>query len=387
MDQPQQIIKRDLRIDFLRGLALFIIFIDHSVFRPIPGFKWLADFTFHRYFWMDCAEVFVFLSGYVAGTVYSNRYARFGLGRCLKDAGRRCLELYVAQVALFAVCLAVVDVSAVHRVAMPALFSQPYSVAPLATSWKVLTLSRDEPFLFALLPLYIAFVALAPFAVALAYRSRLAVAGLSVACWLSVQVFQEQFDLGPMDLRAWQFLFFAALLLANQNVRNPGWWRSLLAWRWWAVAGLGLIAITRILPTKPVAWLLHSRILMDWIPRTIPLTDKQTLGPLRLVNLALFVLALAAFDWARVLLRGRIAQILTTCGQSSLIVYCAGVVLNYLGVVFLIAPNCGKLAQLLWIVGGSLLLAAVGVGWQHVRNRSPWPETLPLLARAAALLQ
>ena len=379
--------KRDLRIDLLRGLALFVIFIDHSVFPPLASFKWLADLTFHRYFWIDCADVFIFLSGYVAGTVYSIRHERFGLLRCLRDAGRRCAELYAAHLLLFTLCLAVVEAASIRHLELPAMLSRPYTLAPLATSRNVLTLSSDEPFLLSLLPLYIVFIALTPFAVALAYRSRVLVFSLCFGLWAVVQLCQEQLELGPMDVRAWQFLFFSAVLLANQNVRNPGWWKPLLRRRGWAVAGLAVVTLSRLLPTKPVSAFLHSHILLDWIPRTLPFMDKQTLGPLRIVNIALFVLFMAAFDWFPIVLKSRVSQMITTCGQSSLTVYCVGVVLNYLGIVFIVVPGGGKLAQLLWIVCGSLILAAAGFGWKRLRDAFAWRMVLPQLVRTTTLMQ
>lgn len=388
MDRDQsQSGKRDLRIDFLRGLALFIIFIDHSVFPPSVSFKWLADFTFHRYFWIDCADVFVFLSGYVAGAVYSIRYERSGLMRCLREAARRCLQLYGAQLTLFVVCLAVVDIASIRHLALPPMLSLPFAGTPLTTSRNVLTLSTDEPPLMALLPLYILFVALTPFAVALAYRSRMLVFSLCIGVWGATNVLQHRLALGQMDARAWQFLFFSAVLLANQNVRNPGWWKPLKAWRGWAMVGLAAIVLTRLLPTKPIAAFLDSHILMDWIPRTLPFMDKQTLGPLRLLNIAVFVLVMAAFDWSKFVLKSRFARIITECGQSSLTVYCVGAVLNYLGIVFIVVPNGGKLMQLLWIVGGCAVLVAAGLGWKRLRDTALWRSAFALMARTSTLIQ
>jgi hypothetical protein len=49
---------RDLRIDFLRGLALLFIFIDHI---PDNG---LAHFTLRNFGFADAAEVFVLLAGF-----------------------------------------------------------------------------------------------------------------------------------------------------------------------------------------------------------------------------------------------------------------------------------------------------------------------------------
>jgi hypothetical protein len=92
--------------------------------------------------------------------------------------------------------------------------------------------------------------------------------------------------------------------------------------------------------------------------------------------MALFVLVIAAFEWSGIPQKNRVAQMITTCGQSSLTVYCVGAVLNYLGIVFIVVPNGGKLMQLLWIVCGSLILAATGLGWKRLRDASPWRTTL-----------
>jgi len=57
--------ERDLRLDFFRGLALFCIFIDH-----LPN-NVLAEFTFQSVMFSDAAGVFILISGYTAGIVYS----------------------------------------------------------------------------------------------------------------------------------------------------------------------------------------------------------------------------------------------------------------------------------------------------------------------------
>ena len=48
---------RDVRIDFFRGLALYMILVDHVVGDPI------GKFTFRSVGFSDAAELFVFLSG------------------------------------------------------------------------------------------------------------------------------------------------------------------------------------------------------------------------------------------------------------------------------------------------------------------------------------
>ena len=54
-------IERDLRLDFFRGLGLWMIFLDHI---PDDVVSWL---TLRNYGFSDAAEFFVFISGYLAG--------------------------------------------------------------------------------------------------------------------------------------------------------------------------------------------------------------------------------------------------------------------------------------------------------------------------------
>ena len=80
---------RDLRVDFVRGIALLIIFSDHVIGNPVRDFMPISlGFS-------DMAEVFVFLSGYLNGlrrpaaAFVSGTKARRGktLTRCLKLFG------------------------------------------------------------------------------------------------------------------------------------------------------------------------------------------------------------------------------------------------------------------------------------------------------------
>src|ERR1700749_5284486 len=63
---------RDLRLDLFRGLALLFIFIDH-----IPD-NVLSYVTLHSIAFSDAAEVFIFISGYAAATVYGRAFQRHG---------------------------------------------------------------------------------------------------------------------------------------------------------------------------------------------------------------------------------------------------------------------------------------------------------------------
>jgi hypothetical protein len=81
---------RDLRIDFLRGFAIFAMVVDH-----VGGSRsWLYAITGGDRFYVSAAEAFVFLAGIVAGMVYGPRAARHGYAaaaKLLRRAGVICL--------------------------------------------------------------------------------------------------------------------------------------------------------------------------------------------------------------------------------------------------------------------------------------------------------
>ena len=64
---------RDLRLDLFRGIALFLIFVDH-----IPG-NVLSYFTIQSVGFSDAAEVFIFISGYTAALVHGRRVLERGM--------------------------------------------------------------------------------------------------------------------------------------------------------------------------------------------------------------------------------------------------------------------------------------------------------------------
>src|ERR1700736_2363096 len=92
--------ERELRLDLFRGLALWLIFIDHL---PPNLLTW---FTIRNYGFSDATEIFIFISGYTAAFVY---------GRAMRDAGfvvatarilRRVWQIYVADIFLFTIFFA-----------------------------------------------------------------------------------------------------------------------------------------------------------------------------------------------------------------------------------------------------------------------------------------
>ena len=86
---------RDLRLDFLRGYAVFAMICDHAA-----GLSWFSPFTGGNRFVTSAAEGFVLLAGLVIGLVYGPRIARSGWMAAADPILRRASVLYVVTVGL-----------------------------------------------------------------------------------------------------------------------------------------------------------------------------------------------------------------------------------------------------------------------------------------------
>src|SRR5258708_29629880 len=141
----------DHRIDFLRGVALLIIFIDH-----IPE-NLLALATPRNFGFSDGSEWFIFLSGYSGALAFTVRRARTGTVLAAAEMIRRAWTLYVAHIFVFVLYTAQVSFTAASlnnplyfdELNMGAFLQEPH-VAVL----QALLLRFQPPFLD-ILPAYI----------------------------------------------------------------------------------------------------------------------------------------------------------------------------------------------------------------------------------------
>src|SRR3974377_1292141 len=91
---------RDLRLDLFRGLALWLIFLDHI---PSNVVSWL---TIRNYGFSDATEIFVFISGYTAAFVYGREMDDRGVVVASARILKRVWQIYVAHIFLFVVYMA-----------------------------------------------------------------------------------------------------------------------------------------------------------------------------------------------------------------------------------------------------------------------------------------
>src|ERR1700733_3758068 len=92
--------ERDLRLDLFRGVALWLIFLDHI---PENIVSWL---TIRNYGFSDATEIFIFISGYTAAFVYGRAMTERGFIVAAARIWKRAWQIYVAHVFLFAIYIA-----------------------------------------------------------------------------------------------------------------------------------------------------------------------------------------------------------------------------------------------------------------------------------------
>src|SRR5271155_2758918 len=151
-------IERDLRLDFLRGLGLWMIFLDHI---PDDVVGWL---TLRNYGFSDAAEFFVFISGYLAGYIYGPIIQAGNFLAATKRLLVRAWHLYIAHILLFLVFTA--QIARAARKFDNPMYKDEFNVAnflahPDELIWQALSLPFN-PVALNLLPLFIALMVASP---------------------------------------------------------------------------------------------------------------------------------------------------------------------------------------------------------------------------------
>ncbi|MBV8086231.1 MAG: OpgC domain-containing protein [Chloroflexi bacterium] len=218
---------RDLRLDLLRGAAMFAMITDHVGGQD----SWLYVLTGGNRFFVSAAECFIFLSGLVTGLVYGSVAARHGISTAVLKILRRAVILYVLAV-LLAVGLPILA----YGLGLP--WPQPLAQIPpedfLISS---LTLHRTY-YLADILLLYALLFPGAGLALMLIAEGKTwLVLGGSWALWLLWQRWPGFSDMpwtiqdnAVFHLSAWQVLFFTALVMGVHRQMLAKWLSQLSIW-------------------------------------------------------------------------------------------------------------------------------------------------------------
>jgi len=346
---------RDFRIDLFRGLSLWWIFLDH-----VPE-TYLNHFTPKNFGFSDAAEILVFLSGLASGSVYGSVADKSGLLAASLRVLRRAVEIYIAQIITVVVLLTEVSFLAIQQPALLdhanlALFlANPAETMFQATMLRYSPVNLDPLLLMAIL--HFGLVVILPAIVRWPTPVLIASAILYfVSHWFdwSIPAYPHGvIYFNPLD---WQLLYVVGIWWGMRPAKLQP---VILKSRFLA----GLAAVYLLFSFFiTLGWHFHS--LEAYVPtavvRIIYPIDKGDLDILRLLHF----LALALLCWRLLpcdlpVLRKRFLRPLVQCGEYSLVIYCAGVLLSF-GAHAILAMGRNNLAsQTLVSIAGIGIMAAI----------------------------
>jgi hypothetical protein len=354
---------RDLRLDLFRGLALWLIFLDHI---PDNVASWI---TIRHYGFSDATEIFVFISGYTAAFVY---------GREMRDRGfvvggarilKRAWQVYVAHIFLFVLYLT--EIAYVTTAFENPLFSEEMGLLgffkqPDSTLVQALIL-RFQPANMNILPLYIVLLLGFPPTLWLLLRRPTLALGASFALYVAVRIFNLRVATYPDGIwffnpLAWQFLFvFGAWCALGGAARLAALLRSRRV-LWLAVGYLAFGFVLSFVWNIPALEPKVPRWMSNWIFSI----DKTNLDPERFIHFVALAVATVYFvprDWPR--LASPWLRPIIRCGQHSLEIFCLGAFLAFAG-HFVIVETAGGFGVdiAISIVGIAIMIAtAVLIDW------------------------
>jgi len=373
---------RDPRLDFFRGIAMFIILIAH-----VPG-NWLTLWIPARFGFSDATETFVFCSGMASALAFATVFRKQGFAMGTARIAYRTWQVYWAHIALFiAIASTMVLMNTVFpngRDYVAQLNLYPFFNDTQNNLLGLLTLTY-VPNYFDILPMYLVILALIPVMIFLA-NIHIGLAILtSILLWLSANILGWNFPAEPWTNRewffnplGWQLVFFTGFGLMIGWIPVPP-----------ASTRLFWIAVAVVVISLPVAYFRIHRefeVLRELRDTYGVLIQKTDFGILRYIHF----LATAYIAWMLVGPKGanikpsgstRIVSMIWSyvlaaimkVGQQSLAVFITSMFLaRFLGVLL---DQVGRsYLTMTWVnaVGFVVIIAmAYGVGWFKTQ---PWKK-------------
>jgi len=359
---------RDLRIDLVRGIANWSIFVDHIPHNAV-NLLTLRNFGFS-----GATDLFVFVGGYAAALLYGQMAEERGFIVTATRILKRVWHLYAAYVVLFVIYIDVIGQVAA-RYAVPDIIDE-YNVTGIVDHpVRVLAhglLLQAKP--LNLDTLQLVFPLLAAFPPILAGMLRWP--RLTLAASVALYVAARQFDLYLASFPdgrwyfnpfCWQLLFVLGAWFALDGGRHVRAMQQLAPLRWLALAWLAFaLLITTAGKNPQLANLIPDTVIAAFTPN-----DKESLAPYRVLH----VLALAFLftwyvprDWQG--LRTKVLQPVIKCGDEWLACFCAGVFLSLAGhLVLIMGPNSIAMQVLVSVTGAALMtLVAYYISWSRQQD-------------------
>ena len=320
-------------IDFWRGVALVMIFINH-----IPGMDY-SILTLRNYAISDAAELFVFLAGCSMAFVVNGRSSKKPLSHSVSRLLLRAFEIWQAQIVTISVAVAMLGAAALYF--NDPLFLEWHGAGPafvdtVRASIGMVLLTYQIGY-FNILPLYVVLLLIATVFVVIARFSLWLALAASVALYVATLTFQLGLPSWPaqgawfFNPLSWQLLIVLGYVaMTVKRERSDAEILLKRAWPW---------AVALVLLGATIVWTNYRPDPMAVPhPRYFFLFDKAYLSPARIVSM--LAIAIAFYPAFPLLSRcmGPVVRYCSSIGRNSLAVFCmasllalGGQIARYLG--------------------------------------------------------
>nr|WP_255551389.1 OpgC domain-containing protein [Granulicella sp. dw_53] len=341
--------ERRPELDALRGLFLVWMTLTH-----LPTH--FSDLVNQPFGFVSSADGFVFLSALLVARLYIRKAAEDEV-KVRTKLWKRALRIYGYHLILLTLAFTLAAAFAVahHKLALTNLLNF-YLAHPVTAILGLLLLIYCPP-LLDILPMYVIFLLITPYVLAIAARRGWKeILYASGAVWLLAQFGLKTWihsgvvhlthlhiplqETGAFNLFVWQIIWISGMALGAASVEGR----------------LPFARLPRfVFPLTTAICLFFIGVRHDWLgshltqERLALSLDKWQIGPLRLINLIAFT---CVIYWARgIVTRLVLIKPLTTLGKASLEVFCAHIVFVFVGLALLY----GQVAELHGLSAGLLV--------------------------------
>ncbi len=374
---PKAKAPRDPRLDFFRGMAMYIILFAHITNNPWT--LWIPA----RFGFSDATEIFVFCSGMASAIAFGAVFAKAGWWMGALRIAHRMWQVYWAHLGVFFTAL--VCMVALNKTGwfdanyIGALNLYPFLNGTGSNLIGLMTLTY-VPNYFDILPMYLVILGMIPVAILLARVHVLLPLVASVILWAVGST-------GALDLPAeywftngstrpwffnpfcWQLIFFAGFSFMSGWLPAPPIRKDLL-----------VLAAAIVILTVPFAWsgiIREVEFVREWRKDWSFLFNKTNFGILRFVHfLSLAYLAWVAVGPQGARLKGGVAWttfvgVVSRVGTQSLAVFMSSMVLARLLGVLLDVGGRGVVNTAAVNLFGAALITAIAYFVSYLK-REPW---------------
>lgn len=362
---------RNLQLDFFRGLALMIIFINH-----MPGNPWF-HYTPSRLGPSDAAETFVFLSGFAAAIAFGRSFSQAGIGIGMIRVLFRCAQIYAAHLGLFVLMTTTfVLMNALQIIGAGwHLDNLDYFFDHTQTALLALVSLHYVPNFIGILPMYLVIMLWVPLAWSLSrIHTALAVA-FPIALYAAARIDGWELTADPVSSQSWHFnpfcwqlIFFTGFAFASGWLPIPRFNRTL------TYLCLAFVAFCFPLENEfgyqRLTWFATLRD--EWAP----LLDKDHLGLVRYLHfLAVAYLANNLVRRQQRWLQTAVAGTIIGMGRQSLPIFILGACLSFVGGALLDGTGASLLDSA-WVNIAGLGLMTLSAQLLNWLDQKPWKSAV-----------